>query len=116
MENWNLDCPIDSNDSYECRNILGKFRMFFVLVFDRTLMVCINIFSINFFNSIQKESFRKQTIKAYDIKSLLEERYAILSGKLLSVIIDFHFFSIVQFSLNIFFLIHSNLLNNKSLT
>nr|XP_027201672.1 kalirin-like [Dermatophagoides pteronyssinus] len=48
MENWNLDCPIDSNDSYECRNIL--------------------------------ESFRKQTIKAYDIKSLLEERYAILSG------------------------------------
>lgn len=48
MDNWNLDCPIDSNDSYECRNIL--------------------------------ECFRKQTIKAYDIKSLLEERYAILSG------------------------------------
>ncbi|KPM11748.1 Divergent CRAL/TRIO, RhoGEF and Spectrin repeat containing protein [Sarcoptes scabiei] len=47
MDSYNSD-SIDSNDSYECRNIL--------------------------------ECFRRQTIKAYDIRTLLEDRYAILSG------------------------------------
>lgn len=67
MDNYS-DLMTDSNDSYECKNILGMDN-FFLLNF------------ITFINySFLSDNFRRQTIKAYDIKSLLEERYAILSG------------------------------------
>ena len=90
---------VESKDSFECRNILGLYyciciiiihyyqyfgllslslisssiSLIFIMILMFMIMIMIMIIMI--------DAFRKQTIKAYDIKQLLEERYAILSGK-----------------------------------